>query len=165
MYSQHIVSHQRRARNLSSAINIEPSAGDLILIWDFILFSPFNSRNGLARRQTYQRITMADIQSTPSEITLHLRPVLSPKSNQPRTVRLLYQWENRRRQSDSQMEEIGLREFVLLALHTNAWHELRHQLYMPCAKGQIGRRTSCRVRALWMPRLLGLISTVVHNPT
>ena len=55
-----------------------------------------------------------------------------------RAIRLLSEGEDGRRQPDRQVEETGLREPLLPALHSDARHQLRHQLHLPRAQGQAG---------------------------
>lgn len=56
------------------------------------------------------------------------------------------------------MEEIGLREFVLPAMHPDARHELRNELHMPGAQGEVGGGPSGGVCALRMSRVFGLMN-------
>lgn len=117
-------------------------------------FHSLHSGNRSARGQTYQRVAVAHLQDSPSEIPLHLRPVLPAQGDQPRTVRLLCAREDCRRQSDCQVEEVRLREPVLPALHSDARHQLRHELHLPCAEGEAGGGPRGGVRALRLPRVL-----------
>jgi hypothetical protein len=58
------------------------------------------------------------------------------------------------------VEEIGLRELVLLAMYSNERHKFRNKLYLSGAQVQVGGGTCGGVRALWMPRLFGLMLVV-----
>lgn len=115
------------------------------------------SRNGSARGQTHQRVAVAHFQDPPPKVALHLRPVLPAQGDQPRTVRLLCARKDCRRQSDCQVEEIRLREPVLSALHSDARHQLWHELHLPGAQGEAGGGPRGGVRALRVSRLLRLM--------
>lgn len=119
-------------------------------------FDSICSGNRSTRRQANQRIPVANFQSASSEVAVHLRFILSTWGHQPWTVRLLYCRENSRCQFDSEMEKIGLRKFMLPALHPNPWHKLRHKLYMPRTKIKIRRRPNRGMRTLRLPWMLRL---------
>lgn len=126
-------------------------------------------RDGAARRQTQDRGALAHIQDSPPEIALYLRSLLQTQSDLARTLRLLHQREDRRRQSHRQVEKARLREFVLFAVYSNARHQLWHQLCVSCAQEQAGRGQSGRVRALRMSWLLRIdtatLTTLSSFPT
>lgn len=122
-----------------------------------IALSSASSRNRSARGKTHQRIAVAHFQDSPPEIPIHLRSVLSAQSDQPRTVRLLCPRKDCRRESHRQMEEIGLRESVLPAMHPDARHELRNELHLSSAQSETGGGQSGGVCTLRMSRMLRLI--------
>lgn len=101
---------------------------------------------------------MAHLQDPPPEVQIHLRPVLPEKSHQPGIVRLLRAGEDRRCQPDSQVEEDGLRESMLLAVHSDEGHELWHQLHLPGPEGKTGGGQGGRVCALRVPRMFRMSS-------
>lgn len=118
--------------------------------------TPSNSRNGTARGQTHHGVAVAHLQDPPPKVALHLRSVLPAESDQPGTVRVLPEGEDRRRESDCQVEKVRLREPVLPAVHPDAGHQLRDELHLPGAQVEAGGGPRRRVCPLRVPGLFRL---------
>ena len=80
-----------------------------------------------------------------------------------RAVRLLPEGEDGRRQPDSQVEEAGVREPLLSALHSDAGHQLRHQLHLPRAESQTGGGQFTGDEPLVFRDVISLIHHLVHG--
>lgn len=72
----------------------------------------------------------------PPADALPVRPLLQGGEDQPGALRLLRRREARGRAAGGEVEEAGLREPLLPALHPSARHQLWHQLHLPRAEEQ-----------------------------
>ena len=79
-----------------------------------------------------------------------------------RVVRVLPEGEVRRPEPDSQVEEAGIREPLLLALHPDQRHKFRHQLHLQSAQTEARRGENRRVCSLRVPGLFRLAPIQVH---
>merc|ERR1712203_606653 len=94
---------------------------------------------------------LADLQNSSPEIQIYLRPLLSVEGHFKRAVRVLPEGKVRRPEPDSQVEEAGIREPLLPAMHPNQRHKFRHQLHLQSAKTEARRGENRRVCSLWLP--------------